>query len=89
MPVITGIIAGRWLTPASRPLPGEKSLVRRFESRPPVAPPERPMYWQKMAAGSTPRVTCTPMLRCSGEATSCSPMALATPTEAASLPRPV
>jgi hypothetical protein len=89
MPVMTGIIAGRWLTPASSPLPDEKSFVRRFESRPPVAPPERPMYWQKMAAGLTPRVTCTPMLRCSGEAMSSGPIALATPTDAASLPRPV
>ncbi len=37
MPVITGSIAGRWLTPAMRPSPGERSCVRRFESRPRVA----------------------------------------------------
>ena len=66
-----------------------KSFERRFESRPPVAPPERPMNWQKIAAGWTPRTTCTPRLRCSGEATSSAPIAVAMPTEAASLPRPV
>ena len=89
MPVIGEIIAGRWLTPASRPRPEVKSFERRFESRPPVAPPWRPMNWQKMSAGCTPRTTCTPRLRCSGEATSSGPIAVATPTEAPSLPRPV
>ena len=89
MPVITVIIAGRWLTPASRPAPGPKSLERRFESRPPVAPPTRPMNWQKMGAGLTPRTTCTPRFRWSGEATSNSPIALAIPIDAASFPRPV
>ena len=39
MPVMTGIIAGRWLTPASSPAPGSKSFERRLESRPCVAPP--------------------------------------------------
>ena len=63
MPVITVIIAGRWLTPASRPAPGPKSLERRFESRPLVAPPTRPMNWQKIGAGLTPRTTCTPTFR--------------------------
>ena len=63
MPVITGIMAGRWLTPASRPFPGSKSFERRFESRPRVAPPSRPMNWQKTAAGGTPRTRWTPRLR--------------------------
>ena len=63
LPVMTGIIAGRWLTPARRPFPGPKSLERRFESRPRVAPPPRPMNWQKIAAGGMPRTRWTPRFR--------------------------
>jgi hypothetical protein len=63
IPVMTGIIAGRWLTPARRPFPGPKSLERRFESRPRVAPPPRPMNWQKIAAGGMPRTRWTPRFR--------------------------
>ena len=54
-----------------------------------VGPSARPMNWAKMRHGSTPRVMCTPMSRCSGVPTSSAPIADATPTAAASLPRPV
>ena len=58
-------------------------------SRPRVGPSARPMYCAKIRHGSTPRVTCTPMSRWSGVPTSSLPIAVATPTDAASLPRPV
>ena len=47
------------------------------------------MYWAKIRQGSTPRVTCTPMSRCSGVPTSSGPIAVATPTAEASFPVPV
>ena len=58
-------------------------------SRPRVGPSARPMYCAKILQGSTPRVTWTPMSRCSGVPTSSWPMAVATPTDEASFPRPV
>ena len=58
-------------------------------SLPWVGPSARPMYCAKIRQGSTPRVTWTPMSRCSGVPTSFSPIAVATPTAAPSLPRPV
>ena len=58
-------------------------------SRPFVGPSARPMYWAKIRQGSTPRVTWTPMSRWSGEPTSSGPIAVATPTDEASFPRPV
>jgi len=47
------------------------------------------MYSAKMRHGSTPRVMWTPMSRWSGVPTSSCFIAVATPTAAASLPRPV
>ena len=49
------------------------------------------LYKQGKIPGSfyTGRVTWTPMSRCSGVPTSSEPIAVATPTAAASLPRPV
>ena len=58
-------------------------------SLPCVGPSARPMYCAKMRQGSTPRVTWTPMSRWSGVPTSSWPIAVATPTAAASFPRPV
>ena len=58
-------------------------------SRPRVGPSSRPMYCAKIRQGSTPRVTWTPMSRWSGVPTSSGPIAVATPTAAPSLPRPV
>ena len=58
-------------------------------SRPLVGPSTRPMYCAKIRHGSVPRVTWTPMSRWIGVPTSFGPIAVATPTEAASLPRPV
>ena len=86
-PVATGISAGRWLTIATRP--SRMSAMWTFPSLPAARPSARPMYWAKIRHGSVPRVTCTPMSRWMGVPTSSLPIAVATPTEAASLPRPV
>jgi hypothetical protein len=58
-------------------------------SLPFVGPSARPMNWAKMRQGSTPRTMCTPMSRWSGVPTSSGPIAVPTPTDAASFPRPV
>jgi hypothetical protein len=47
------------------------------------------MYCAKIRHGSTPRVMWTPMSRWSGVPTSSEPIAVATPTDDASFPRPV
>ena len=86
-PTATGSIAGRWLTIAISPR--RTSAMWMFPSRPCVGPSARPMYWAKTFHGSTPRTMCTPMSRWSGVPTSSAPIAVATPTDAASLPRPV
>ena len=86
-PTATGSIAGRWLTIASRPR--FESAMCTLPSLPLVGPSARPMYWAKIRQGSTPRVTWTPMSRWSGVPTSSEPIAVATPTAAASFPRPV
>jgi hypothetical protein len=86
-PVATGSIAGRWLTIAIRP--SFASARWTLPSRPFVGPSARPMNCAKIFQGSTPRTMCTPMSRCSGVPTSSGPIAVATPTAAASLPRPV
>ena len=80
-PTATGIIAGRWLTIAIRP--SRKSAMCTLPSLPRAKPSARPMYWAKIRHGSVPRVTCTPMSRCTGAPTSSARMALATPTDAA------
>src|SRR5712691_4506579 len=86
-PTATGSIAGRWLTIASNPR--RASAMWTLPSFPRVGPSARPMYCAKIRHGSTPRTTWTPMSRCSGVPTSSGPIAVATPTEAPSLPRPV
>ena len=87
MPTATGSIAGRWLTIAYSP--SRESPMWTFPSRPDIGPSTRPMYWAKTRQGSMPRVTWTPMSRCSGVPTSFGPIAVATPTADASFPRPV
>ncbi len=86
-PTATGINAGRWLTIAIRPR--WMSAMCTLPSRPAASPSALPMYWAKIRHGSVPRVTCTPMSRCTGVPTSSIRIAVATPTAAASLPRPV
>ncbi len=86
-PTATGIIAGRWLTIAIRP--SRMSAMCTLPSLPAASPSLRPMYWAKMRHGSVPRVTCTPMSRWIGVPTSSARIAVATPTDAPSLPRPV
>jgi hypothetical protein len=86
-PTATGSIAGRWLTIAISP--SRESAMWTLPSFPFVGPSSLPMYWAKIRHGSTPRTTCTPMSRWSGVPTSSGPIAVATPTAAASLPRPV
>ncbi len=86
-PVATGSIAGRWLTIAISP--SLSSAMCTLPSRPCVGPSARPMNCAKIRHGSTPRVMWTPMSRWSGVPTSSGPIAVATPTAAASLPRPV
>jgi hypothetical protein len=86
-PTATGSIAGRWLTIAISPR--LESAMWTLPSLPFVGPSERPMYCAKTRHGSTPRTMWTPMSRWSGVPTSSGPIAVATPTEAASLPRPV
>ena len=85
-PTATGSIAGRWLTIAISP--SRESAICTLPSLPRVGPSSRPMYCAKMRHGSTPRVMCTPMSRCSGVPTSSGAIAIAIATEAASLPRP-
>ena len=46
------------------------------------------MYWAKTRHGSTPRVTWTPMSRCSGVPTSFGPIAVATPDRRALVSSP-
>ena len=86
-PVTTGSMAGRWLTIAIRP--SCASAMWTLPSLPRVGPSTRPMYCAKIRHGSTPRVMWTPMSRWSGVPTSSGPIAVATPTAAASFPRPV
>ena len=86
-PTATGSIAGRWLTMAMSPR--RSSAMWTLPSLPFVGPSMRPMNWAKIRQGSTPRTTWTPMSRCSGVPTSSGPIAVATPTAAASFPRPV
>ena len=86
-PTATGSIAGRWLTIAISPR--FESAMWTLPSLPCVGPSRRPMYCAKIRHGSTPRTMWTPMSRCSGVPTSSEPIAVATPTAAASFPRPV
>jgi hypothetical protein len=86
-PTATGISAGRWLTMAIRP--SRISAMCTLPSLPAARPSLRPMYWAKMRQGSVPRVTWTPMSRWIGVPTSIACIAVATPTLAPSLPRPV
>jgi hypothetical protein len=86
-PTATGSMAGRWLTMAMSP--SRSSAIWTFPSLPFVGPSMRPMYCAKIRHGSTPRTMWTPMSRWSGVPTSSGPMAVATPTAAASFPRPV
>ena len=65
------------------------SAMWTFPSLPIASPSRRPMYWAKIRHGSVPRVTWTPMSRWIGVPTSSARIAVATPTAAPSLPRPV
>ena len=81
-PVAISIMSGSIETIPTQPL--VRSPKCTLPSRPPVMPPSRPMYWAKMRAGSTPRMTWAARSRWRMQRRSRAPIAHAGPADTAS-----